>query len=98
MSVDPPGGISPNRGLAHEAGFAGGFDGMLLDLGVSSPQLDDPRAASASARRPAGHAHGPRRGQSAAEWLAAAPEREIARVLRDYGEERHAPSASRARI
>ncbi len=74
-----------------------GVQGVLMDLGVSSPQLDDP-ARGFSFRRA-----GPldmRMDQSAtltaADWLNTAPEREIATVLRDYGEERHARRIAQA--
>ena len=59
--------------------FAGVIDGLLLDIGVSSPQLDDPGRGFSFARRwPAGHAHGQQCGETAAQWLARAKEAEIA--------------------
>jgi 16S rRNA (cytosine1402-N4)-methyltransferase len=66
-------------------------DGILLDLGVSSPQLDDgERGFSFSHDGPLDMRMDTTRGQTAAEWLASASHGEIARVLREYGEERHA--------
>lgn len=72
-----------------EADSLSGFDGVLLDLGVSSPQLDDSaRGFSFKADGPLDMRMDPAHGVSAAEWLAEASENEIARVLREYGEER----------
>ena len=72
-------------------GGLGKVSGVLLDLGVSSPQLDDPaRGFSFSHDGPLDMRMDPDSGQSAADWLAAAPEHEIVQVLRDYGEERYA--------
>jgi 16S rRNA (cytosine1402-N4)-methyltransferase len=65
------------------------IDGILLDLGVSSPQLDDARRGfSFQHNGPLDMRMNPERGESAAEWLACADEAEIARVLWEYGEER----------
>ena len=66
-------------------------DGILLDLGVSSPQLDEgDRGFSFSHDGPLDMRMDTSRGQTAAEWLASASHGEIAGVLREYGEERHA--------
>jgi len=66
-------------------------DGMLFDLGVSSPQLDDPtRGFSFRADGPLDMRMDPTQGRSAAQWLATAAEPEIREVIRDYGEERFA--------
>jgi 16S rRNA (cytosine1402-N4)-methyltransferase len=79
------------RELLVEHGMADGVSGVLLDLGVSSPQLDDPaRGFSFLRDGPLDMRMDPEAGESAAEWLARAPEAEIARVLRDFGEERFA--------
>ncbi len=86
--------------LAEEAaarGWQGRVDGILLDLGVSSPQLDD-AARGFSFRRegPLDMRMDPESGISAAQWLANAGEREIAQVLKEYGEERFAKRIARA--
>ena len=63
--------------------------GVLLDLGVSSPQIDDPeRGFSFRFEGPLDMRMDTTRGESAAEFLARADERHIAEVIRDYGEER----------
>ena len=70
---------------------ADGVDGILLDLGVSSPQLDEPgRGFSFREDGPLDMRMDTTRGATAAEWLADAPEAEIARVLKELGEERFA--------
>ncbi len=75
--------------LVRERGWQGEVNGILLDLGVSSPQLDDAgRGFSFRHDGPLDMRMDPQRGESAAEWLARASEREIARVLWEYGEER----------
>jgi 16S rRNA (cytosine1402-N4)-methyltransferase len=72
-------------------------DGMLFDLGVSSPQLDDPtRGFSFRADGPLDMRMDPTRGRSAAQWLATAAEPEIREVIRDYGEERFAKQIAAA--
>jgi 16S rRNA (cytosine1402-N4)-methyltransferase len=66
-------------------------DGLLLDIGVSSPQLDDAsRGFSFMRDGPLDMRMDQSRGQSAAEWIATAPINDIAEVIRDYGEERFA--------
>ncbi|MBT8766199.1 16S rRNA (cytosine(1402)-N(4))-methyltransferase RsmH [Metapseudomonas boanensis] len=78
-------------------GLQGKVDGVLLDLGVSSPQLDDPeRGFSFLNDGPLDMRMNPDRGVSAAQWIASATEEEIARVLKDYGEERFARRMARA--
>jgi 16S rRNA (cytosine1402-N4)-methyltransferase len=72
-------------------------DGVLLDLGVSSPQIDDPaRGFSFRFDGPLDMRMDPTRGESAADFLARAEERQITQVVRDYGEERFAFSISKA--
>lgn len=83
------------RVLAEE-GIAG-VDGVLLDIGVSSPQLDTPeRGFSFRFDAPLDMRMDPSRGPTAAEWLNAAEEGEIARVIKEYGEERFAKAIARA--
>ncbi len=73
------------------------FDGILLDLGVSSPQLDDAgRGFSFAKDGPLDMRMDPTRGISAADWLNSAAEQEIARVLRQLGEEQAAGRIARA--
>jgi 16S rRNA (cytosine1402-N4)-methyltransferase len=77
-------------------GWRGSVAGVLLDLGVSSPQLDDPaRGFSFQADGPLDMRMDRQRGQSAADWLATAEESEIADVIYAYGEERHARRIAR---
>ena len=72
------------------------IDGVLLDLGVSSPQLDDAaRGFSFQQSGPLDMRMDSSQGETAAAWLARADEGEITRVLRDYGEERHARRIAR---
>jgi 16S rRNA (cytosine1402-N4)-methyltransferase len=72
-------------------------DGMLFDLGVSSPQLEDPaRGFSFRADGPLDMRMDSSRGQTAAQWLATATEREIREGIGDYGEERFAKQIAKA--
>jgi len=74
------------RGMGIDA-----VDGILLDLGVSSPQLDEAeRGFSFMQDGPLDMRMNTTEGQTAAQWLAHASHGEIARVLREYGEERFA--------
>lgn len=83
--------------VVAELGWQGKVDGILFDLGVSSPQLDDPgRGFSFLREGPLDMRMDPRSGPSAAEWLGQAAESEIARVLFEYGEERYARRIARA--
>ncbi|QBK04463.1 16S rRNA (cytosine(1402)-N(4))-methyltransferase RsmH [Hylemonella gracilis] len=71
--------------------------GLLMDLGISSPQIDDPaRGFSFRAEGPLDMRMDPTRGRSVAEWLRVAEVREIAEVIRDYGEERFAGPIAKA--
>ncbi|MGA4632795.1 16S rRNA (cytosine(1402)-N(4))-methyltransferase RsmH [Pseudomonas solani] len=84
-------------GELAERDLSGKVDGVLLDLGVSSPQLDDAeRGFSFLNDGPLDMRMDPTRGVSAAQWIATAPEDEIARVLKEYGEERFAKRMARA--
>jgi 16S rRNA (cytosine1402-N4)-methyltransferase len=72
-------------------------NGILLDIGVSSPQLDDAtRGFSFRFDAPLDMRMDPGSGLSAADWLATAAEGEISEVIRSYGEERFAKSIARA--
>ena len=73
--------------------------GVLADLGVSSPQLDDPaRGFSFRADGPLDMRMDPTRGPSAAQWLAAASQTEIREAIRNYGEERFAKQIAAALV
>lgn len=83
--------------LAANLGLQGRIDGILLDLGVSSPQLDDAqRGFSFLQDGPLDMRMDPDSGASASQWLAQAGEGEIVRVLKVYGEERFAKRIARA--
>ncbi len=72
-------------------------DGVLVDLGVSSPQLDDPaRGFSFRFDAPLDMRMDTSRGETAAHWLATAAQQQITEVLRDYGEERFAHAIAKA--
>jgi 16S rRNA (cytosine1402-N4)-methyltransferase len=72
-------------------------NGMLFDLGASSPQLDDPaRGFSFRLDAPLDMRMDPSAGPTAAQWLAAAEEQQIRQVIRDYGEERFAKQIAAA--
>ncbi|HEY3645740.1 MAG TPA: 16S rRNA (cytosine(1402)-N(4))-methyltransferase RsmH [Gammaproteobacteria bacterium] len=83
--------------IATEAGVSGRVDGVLLDIGVSSAQLDDPgRGFSFTQAGPLDMRMDPEAGESAAEWLSHASEQDITHVLFTLGEERHARRIARA--
>ncbi|MBT8050508.1 MAG: 16S rRNA (cytosine(1402)-N(4))-methyltransferase RsmH [Gammaproteobacteria bacterium] len=83
--------------FVREWGVEEGLDGILLDIGVSSPQLDDPdRGFSFMGDGPLDMRMNPLQGVSAKEWLAEASERELTRVFREFGEERHARRIARS--
>ncbi|MGP2468167.1 16S rRNA (cytosine(1402)-N(4))-methyltransferase RsmH [Yersinia sp. 2540 StPb PI] len=90
----------PFSELAHyvrELDLVGRIDGVLLDLGVSSPQLDDPeRGFSFMRDGPLDMRMDPSRGLSAAEWLMKASAEDIAWVLKTFGEERFAKRLAKA--
>ena len=80
------------RGIEH-------VDGVLLDLGVSSPQLDEAeRGMSFRFDAPLDMRMDTSRGMTAAEWLADAPVADITRALREYGEERFAYEIAKALV
>ena len=75
--------------VISERGLRGKVDGILLDIGVSSPQLDDPeRGFSFMREGPLDMRMNPDEGESAAEWLNRAQLEEISMVIRDFGEEK----------
>lgn len=81
----------------EELGLTGKIDGFLLDLGVSSPQLDDAeRGFSFMRDGPLDMRMDPSSGFSAAEWLQKAEAEDIAWVLKTFGEERFAKRIARA--
>lgn len=99
FSADPR--VSIHRGsftdLAHWALAQQGLDGVLFDLGVSSPQLDvAERGFSFGKDGPLDMRMDPDSGESAAQWLAQADDREIADVLWTYGEEKQSRRIARA--
>lgn len=82
--------------VVKELGLVGHIDGVLMDLGVSSPQLDDPnRGFSFQHDGPLDMRMGADAGMSAAEWIAEASLDEMTRVFRELGEERHARRIAR---
>ena len=91
------GSFGPLEERIRAAGMTGGLDGVLMDLGVSSPQLDEAaRGFSFMQDGPLDMRMDNEAGQSAAQWLAKAGEREIADVLHGLGEERYARRIARA--
>ncbi len=85
--------------LIDARGMTGRVDGVLLDLGVSSPQLDEAeRGFSFQNDGPLDMRMDQTRGQSAADWVNTAAEDDIAFVLKEFGEERFAKRMARAII
>jgi len=83
--------------VVSELDWKGKVDGILLDLGVSSPQLDDAgRGFSFLKDGPLDMRMNPQVGISASDWLASASDRDIADVLWKYGEERHSRRIARS--
>ncbi len=83
--------------LLHAAGIDAPLAGVLLDLGVSSPQLDQAERGFSFMKDGALDMRmNPAAGESAAQWLTHAEEVDIARVLKEYGEERFARRIARA--
>ena len=81
----------------REWGVEEGLDGIFLDLGVSSPQLDNPeRGFSFMRDGPLDMRMNPLQGVTAADWLAEAPERELTRVFWEFGEERFSRRIARS--
>lgn len=83
--------------IVSSLGLTGQISGFLLDLGVSSPQLDDPDRGFSFMRDGALDMRmNPTQGESIAQWLKQAKERDIADIIKRYGEERHAKRIARA--
>lgn len=83
--------------LKSSIGQHGQIDGILFDLGVSSPQLDDPqRGFSFSRDGELDMRMDPGTGISARQWISAAKESELVQVFREFGEERYAKRIARA--
>lgn len=87
-----------HQGFTHLGELdAGSIDGVLMDLGVSSPQIDNPaRGFSFRNDGPLDMRMDTTRGQSVSEWLAEAEVQHIAEVIREYGEERFALQIAKA--
>ena len=87
-----------HQGFRHLGDLpAASVAGLLLDLGISSPQIDNPaRGFSFRADGPLDMRMDPTRGESVAQWLAHAEVQQIAEVIRDYGEERFAVQVAKA--
>jgi 16S rRNA (cytosine1402-N4)-methyltransferase len=89
--------FSQLESIVESAGLVGKIDGILLDLGVSSPQLDNPERGFSFLRdgpldmRMDGNA-----GVSAEQWLANVDEKDLVKVLFEYGEEKFARRIARA--
>ncbi len=91
------GAFSMLERIAQQAGVTGQVNGILLDLGVSSTQFDDPeRGFSFLHDGPLDMRMDPDAGESVADWLMRAEEKEIADVIYKYGEERFAKRIARA--
>ncbi len=85
------GEIAELKSIAVERHLLGQVDGLLLDLGVSSPQLDEAdRGFSFQTDGPLDMRMDPTSGQGAAEWLATVDEKDLKKVLFGYGEEKFA--------
>jgi 16S rRNA (cytosine1402-N4)-methyltransferase len=102
--------VEDPRFSIHHANFAhlrdvlaslgiGKVQGLLLDLGVSSPQIDNPaRGFSFRFDAPLDMRMDPTRGESAADFLARADERQLTEVIKEYGEERFARQIAKALV
>jgi 16S rRNA (cytosine1402-N4)-methyltransferase len=91
------GEFSELKKYAIERKLLGKVDGLLLDLGVSSPQLDEAeRGFSFRSDGPLDMRMDPSHGRSAADWLAVVEERSLKKVLQQLGEERFAGRIARA--
>ena len=97
-SISDPRFSIRHEGFRHLGELPGAsVAGILMDLGVSSPQIDTPeRGFSFRFDGPLDMRMDTTRGMSVAQWLATAEVKEIAEVIRDYGEERFAGSIAKA--
>lgn len=84
---------------AERLGWDGGVSGILMDLGVSSPQLDEAQRGFSFMRSgPLDMRMNTAEGPTAAQWLADVTEGDLIQVLHEYGEERHARQIAKALI
>ena len=105
-AIAEAGRIADTRFAIRHEGFshlgelpAGSVDGVLMDLGISSPQIDSPeRGFSFRFEGPLDMRMDTTRGQSVADWLATAEVDQITEVIRDYGEERFAFQIAKALV
>ncbi len=89
--------FSQLENIVESAGLAGKIDGILLDLGVSSPQLDNPERGFSFLRDgPLDMRMDGSTGVSAEQWLASVDEKDLVKVLFEYGEEKFARRIARA--
>ena len=97
-SMDDPRVTIRHEGFAHLADMpAATAAGVLMDLGISSPQIDNPeRGFSFRSEGPLDMRMDTTRGQSVADWLADASLETMTEVIRDYGEERFAGQIAKA--
>ncbi|MBN1684845.1 MAG: 16S rRNA (cytosine(1402)-N(4))-methyltransferase RsmH [Gammaproteobacteria bacterium] len=85
------------KGWVQELELLGKVDGILLDLGVSSPQLDKAqRGFSFTKEGPLDMRMNPQKGQDAASFIATVKEADLSNILKEYGEERFAKRIARA--
>lgn len=83
-------------GIVKQYDYEGEVNGIVLDLGISSPQLEDPkRGFSFTKEGPLDMRMDTTKGMDAATWINRAQAHEIARILREYGEERYANRIAR---
>ena len=89
--------FSQLENIVESAGLAGKIDGILLDLGVSSPQLDNPERGFSFLRDgPLDMRMDGSTGVSAEQWLSSVDEKDLVKVLFEYGEEKFARRIARA--
>ncbi len=92
-----PGQFSDIQRFAEQHSLINQVNGIVLDLGVSSPQLDDPaRGFSFMHEGPLDMRMDPNHGESVAEWIATASVEDMANIFKNYGEERFAKRIAQA--